>query len=145
MKHNSLKTLTHHQMTSTRYTRPNRVQHHLNQYLGSREIIPENHIPQHPRSHLRNMMVLFMFLPKSTNTSVLGLFLPSRIITQGSFTTLPIKDAFMLQTWQVMNLPHVRIPYMKSNLIHIIFRLHLKMRLTLFWTISTIKIIRKKT
>ena len=42
MKHTSIMTLTHHQMTSIRYTKPNKASHHLHPYLDFREITQEN-------------------------------------------------------------------------------------------------------
>ena len=36
-KHTSIMTLTHHQMTSSRYTKPNKASHHLHPYLGFRK------------------------------------------------------------------------------------------------------------
>ena len=51
MKHLSLRTLTHHQMTTTRYTKPNRANHHLNPYLVFRGITLDSQHPLHPRNH----------------------------------------------------------------------------------------------
>ena len=42
MNHTSIMILTHHQMISTRYTKPNKANHHLHPCLGFREIIPES-------------------------------------------------------------------------------------------------------
>ena len=74
----SLKTLTHHLMTFTKYIKPNITKSLPNLYQGSRGIMPQRTIPQHPRNPLKNMMVLFMFLQKYTNSSALKLLLPSR-------------------------------------------------------------------
>ena len=49
-KHNSLRTLIHHQMISTRCTKPNKANHHLHPYLGFRGITPESQHPLHPRN-----------------------------------------------------------------------------------------------
>ena len=68
-KHSSLKTLTHHQMISIRYIKPNTVKSHLSHYWGFRGITTKSQPPLHPRSPLRNTMVLFMFLLKFTNSS----------------------------------------------------------------------------
>ena len=51
--------------------------------------------PQHPRNPLKNMMVLFMFLQKYTNSSVLELLLPSRNTILRPSTNLPRKGVYM--------------------------------------------------
>ena len=61
-KHFSLRTLTHHQMPSTRYTKPNKANYHLHPYLGFRGITPESQHPLHPRNLSKNMMILYMAL-----------------------------------------------------------------------------------
>ena len=55
-EHISLRILTHHQMTSARYTRPNRANHHLNHYLGFRGITLESQHHLHPRNVSKSMM-----------------------------------------------------------------------------------------
>ena len=75
-KHSSLKTLTHHWMIFIRYIRPNIAESPPHHYLGSRVIIPESQPPLHPRSLLRNMIDLYMYLLRFTSSSVLRQLLP---------------------------------------------------------------------
>ena len=67
MKHTSIMTLTHHQMTSIRHTKPNKASHHLHPYLGFREITPENQPLVQPEHLSKNMMALYMSLQKFTS------------------------------------------------------------------------------
>ena len=78
-KHISLRTLTHHQMISTRCTKPNKANHHLHSYLGFRGITSESQHPLHPRNLSKNMMVLCMSLLKFISSSALKQLQPSRI------------------------------------------------------------------
>ena len=94
------------------------------------------------RSHLRNVMVLFMFLLKYINSSVLRLLLPSRNIILGPSTSFPKRGMSLILL--IMNQPHQRIPFMRSNQTLNSLRMHLKMRLTHFWTTTTFNITRKK-
>ena len=64
-------------------------------YLGSRGIMPKRTTPQHPRNPLKNVMVLFMFLQKYTNSAALKLLLPSRNIILRPSTNFPRKGAYM--------------------------------------------------
>ena len=96
-KHCSPKALILLQMISTKYTRPNRVNHHLNHCQVFRRTNKGNLPYLHPRSHLRNMMVLSMSLQKSTNVSAQKQMLPSRNITLRPSTNLPRKEVFMSQ------------------------------------------------
>ena len=75
--HISLRTLTHHQMTSTSYTRPNRANHHLNPYLGFRGITLESQHHLHPRNLSKSLMALYMSLLRFISSSAQNLLLPS--------------------------------------------------------------------
>ena len=143
-KHFSPQTLIHHQMTSTRYIRPNKANLHLNHYLVFRGINPGNHLLLHPRNHSKNMMVLSISLLKYTSSSALKLLLPSKNTTQRPLTNLPRKESFMLQILQNMNHHHLRIPPRKNQLSISNLRIHLRMRLAQSWTILTARIIKRK-
>ena len=78
MKHTYIMTLTHHQMTSIRYTKPNKASHHLHPYLGFREITPARQPPLQPKNCSKNMMALYMSLQKFISSSAQRLLLPSR-------------------------------------------------------------------
>ena len=145
MKHTSIMTLTHHKMTSIRYTKPNKASHHLHPYLGFREITPESQTPLQPKNLSKNMMVLYMPLQKFVSSSALKLFLPSSNRTQRPSTNLPRKEVFMSLTLLTMSHPHQRMPHMRSNLNFINLMMHLKMRLTQSWTTSTVNITKRKT
>ena len=80
MKHISIMTLTHHQMTSIRYTKLNKANHHLHPYLGFREITPESQLPLQPRNLSKNILILYMSLQKFISSSTQRLLLPSRMI-----------------------------------------------------------------
>ena len=79
-KHSFFRILTPHQMTFTRYIRPNIAGNPQHHYLASRKTTPESLPLLHPRNHLRNMMGLYMSLLRFTNYSVLKQLLPSRNI-----------------------------------------------------------------
>ena len=144
MKHISLRTLTHHQMTSTRCTKPNKASHHLHPYLGFRGITPESKHPLHPRNLSKSMMVLHMSLLNFISSSAQKLLLPSRNTTLRPSTNLPRKQVFMSLTLLTMRHPHQRIPHMRSKLTLINLMMHLQMRLTQFWTTSIVNITRKQ-
>ena len=88
-RHITLRTLTNHQMISTRCTKPNKVIHHLHPYLGFRGITPESQHPLHQRNPSKPLMVLFMSVLKCINSSALKLLLPSRNTTLKPSTSLP--------------------------------------------------------
>ena len=141
----SLKPLTHHQMISIRYIKPNITKSLLHHYLGSRGITPKFQPPLHPRSLLRNRMVLFMFQLKFTKSSALKLLLPSRNTILKASTNLPRKEVFMLLTLLTMKYPHLRIPLLRNYLTLINSIMNLKVRLTQFWITSTATITKRKT
>ena len=104
--------------------------------------------PLHPRSLLRNMMVLSMFLQKFTNSSALKLLLPSRNTILGSSTNLPRKEVYMLLTLLTlltMNYTHLRIPLLRNNMTLINLMMHLTVRLTQFWITLTANTTKRKT
>ena len=78
-----------------KYIKPDVTKSLPNLYLGSRGIMPKRTTPQRPRNHLKNMMVLFMFLHKYTNSSALKLLLPSRNTILRPSTNLSRKGAYM--------------------------------------------------
>ena len=94
------------------------------------------------RSHLRNVMVLFMLLLKYINSSVLRLLLPSRNVVLGPSTSFQKRGMSLILL--IMNQPRQRIPFMRNNQTLNSLRMHLKMRLIQFWTTSTFNITRKK-
>ena len=104
----------------------------LHHYMGSRAITQKSQLPLHPRSILRNMMVLSMFLQKFTNFSDLKLLLPSIYTILRPSTNLARKEVFMSLTFLTMNYLHLRIPLLSNNLTHINLMMHLKVRLTQF-------------
>ena len=104
-KHISLRTLTYHQMISTRCTKPNKANHHLHPYLGFKAINPESHHPLHPRNLSINMMVLCMSLLKFISSSAQKLLLPSRNTTLRPSTNLPREWVFMSLTLLTMSHP----------------------------------------
>ena len=144
MKHISLRTLTHHQMTTTRCTKPNKASHHPHPYLGFRGITPESKHPLHPRNLSKSMMVLHMSLLNFISSSAQKLLLPSRNTTLRPSTNLPRKQVFISLTLPTMRHPHQRIPHMRSKLTLINLMMHLQMRLTQFWTTSIVNITRKQ-
>ena len=75
----------------------------LHHYMGSRGITQKSQLPLHPRSILRNMMVLSMFLQKFTNFSDLKLLLPSIYTMLRPSPNLPTKKVFMSLTLLTMN------------------------------------------
>ena len=101
---------------------------------GFQRITPENQPHLHLRSLSKTMMVLFMFLLKCINSSALKLLLPSKNTTLRPSTSLPRKKVFMSLTLLTMNHPHQRIPFIRNNQTLNSVRMHLKMRLTQFWT-----------
>ena len=108
MKHISLRTLAHHQMTSTRCTKPSKANHHLHPYLSFRGITPESQHPLHPRNLSKNMMVLYMSLLKFVSSSAQKLLLSSRNTTLRTSTNLPRKGVFMSLTLLTMSPPPIR-------------------------------------
>ena len=92
-------------MTFTRSVKPNMANNYLDPYLGFRRIITESQPLLHLRSHLRDMMVLFMFLLKCINSSVLRLLLPSRNTILMPSTSLSRKEVFMSLMLLIMNHP----------------------------------------
>ena len=92
-------------MTFTRSVKPSMANNYLDPYLGFRRIIKESQPLLHLRSHLRDMMVLFMFLLKCINSSVLRLLLPSRNTILMPSTSLPRKEVFMSLMLLIMNHP----------------------------------------
>ena len=144
-KHTSIMALTHHQMTSIRYTKPNKASHHLHPYLGFREITPENKPPLQPRNLSKTMMAMYMSLQKFISFSVQRLLLPSRNMILRPSTKLLRKGSFMSLTLLTMNQPHLRIPHMRNNLIPIHLMIHPQMSLTQSWTISIANITKRKT
>ena len=103
--HISLRTLTHHQMTSTRYTKPNRANHHLNPYLGFRGITLESQCPLHPRNLTKSVMALYMSLLRFISSLAQKLLLPSRNTTLMPLTNLPRKGVFMSLTLLTVSHP----------------------------------------
>ena len=91
MGQSSLQMYIHPLIIITRSTKPNMANNHLHPYLGFRRIITESQ----PLLLLRNMPVLFMFLLKCINASVLRLLLPLRNIILRPSTSLPRKEGFM--------------------------------------------------
>ena len=132
MMHTSIMTLTHHQMTSIRYTKPNKANHHLHPYLGFREITPESQLPLQPRNLSKNMMTLCMSLQKFINSIAQRLLLPSRNTILRPSTKLLRKGAFMSLTLLNMSQPHMRN---KLTLIHLM--MHPQMSSTQSWTKPT--------
>ena len=130
MKHISLRTLTHHQMISIRWTKPNNENHHIHPYLGFRGITPESQHTLHPRNLSKHLMVLFMSPLKCISSSALKLFLPLRNTTLKPSTNLPSKEVFISLTLLTMSHPHQRIPHMRNNQTLINLTMYLKMRLT---------------
>ena len=116
-----------------------------NHYLGSRGTIPKRPPPLHPRSLLRNMMVLSMFLQKYTNSSALKLLLPSRNTILRTSTNLPRKEVYMSLTLLTMNYTHLRIPLLRSNMTLINLMMPLTVRETQFWITSTGNTTKRKT
>ena len=114
----------------TRSTKPNMANNHLHPYLGFRRIITESQPLLLLRSHIRFMMVQFMFLLKCINSSVLRLLLPSRNIILRPPTSLPRKEVFMSLILLIMNHPHQMIPLLRTNQTLSSLKMHLKMRLT---------------
>ena len=143
-KHTSIMTLTHHQMTSIRYTKPNKASHHLHPYLGFREITPESQ-PLYKQKTFKNLMALYMSLQTFISSSAQRLLLPSRNTILRPPTKLLTKGAFMSLTLLTMNQPHLRIPHLRSNLIPIHLMIHPQMSLTQSWTISIANITKQKT
>ena len=99
--------------------------------------------PLHLRDLSKIMMVLFMFLLKCINFSALKLLLPSRNTILRPSASLQRKQGFMSLTLLTMNHPHQRISFMRNNQTFNSLRMHLKMRLIQFWTMSTVNITRK--
>ena len=143
--HTSIMTLTHHQMTSIRYTKPNKANHHLHPYLGFREITPESLLPLQPRNLSKTMMALYMSLLNFISSSGQRLLLPSRNTILRSSTKLLRKGAFMSLILLTMSQPHVRIPPMRSKLTLIHLMIHPQMSLTQSWTTSIANISKRKT
>ena len=144
MKHTSIMTLTHHQMTSIRYTKPNKASNHLHPYLDFREITPENQPLLQQQKVSKNDGPVYV--PAEVyKLPAQRLILPSRNTILRPSTKLPRKGAFMSLTLLTMNQPHLRIPHMRNNLIHIHLMTHLLMSLTQSWTISIANITKKKT
>ena len=100
-----LRTLIHHQMISTRCTKPNKANHHLHPYLDFRGLTPESQHPLHPRNLSKSLMVLFMTLLKCINSSALKLLLPSRNVLLRPSTSLPRKEGFMSLTLLTISHP----------------------------------------
>ena len=132
-------------MTFIKYIKPSITKSHLNHYLGSSGIIPKRLPPLHPRSLLRNIMVLSMSLQKFTNSSALKLLLPSRNTILRPSTNLPRKEVYMLLTLLTMNYPHLRIPLLRNNMTLINMMMHLTVKLTQFWITSTANTTKRKT
>ena len=145
MKHTSIMTSTHHQMTSIRYTKPNKASHHLHPYLGSREITPESQLPLQPKNLSKKYDGPVYVLQKVISSSAQRLLLPSRNTILRPSTKLLRKGAFMSLTLLTMNQPHLRIPHMRNKLILIHLMMHPQMSLTLSWTTSIVNITKRKT
>ena len=109
----------------------------LNHYLGSRGIIPKRPPPLHPRSLLRNRMVLSMSLQMFARSSALKQLLPSRYTILRPLTNLLRKEVYMSLTLLTMNYAHLRVPLLRNNMILIRFMMHLTVRLNQFWITST--------
>ena len=77
-----------------KYIKPNITKSLQNHYLGSSEIMPKRPTSLHPRSLLKTLMVLSMFLQKFTNSSALNLLLPSRNKILRPSTNFPRKGAY---------------------------------------------------
>ena len=132
-------------MTSIKYIKLNTTKSLPNHYLGSRGIIQKQPPPLRPRSLLRNVMVLPMFLQKFTNSSALMLLLPSRNRILRPSTNLPRKEVFMSLTLLAMNYPHLRIPLLRNNMTLINLRMPLTVKLTQFWITLTASTTKRKT
>ena len=72
--------------------------------------------PVHPRSYLRTMMVLSMYLQRFTDSSALKLLLPSRNTILRPSTIMPRKEVYMSLTLLTMNYTHLRIPLLRNNM-----------------------------
>ena len=90
-RHISVRSLTHHQMISTRCSKPNKANHHLHPNLSFGEITPESQLPLHQRNLSKNLMVLCMSLLKFISSSAQRLLLPSRNTILRPSTSLPRK------------------------------------------------------
>ena len=101
-----------------------------NLYLVSRGIIPKRPHPLHPRSLLRNMIVLSTFLQRFTNSSALMLLLPSRNTKLRPSTNLTRKLIYMLLTLLTMNYTHLRIPPLRKIMTLINLMMPLTVRVT---------------
>ena len=77
-----------------KYIKPNITKSLQNHYLGSSGIMPKRPTSLHPRSLLKTLMVLSMFLQKFTNSSALNLLLPSRNTILRPSTNFPRKGAY---------------------------------------------------
>ena len=132
-------------MTFVKYIKPSITKSLQNHYLDSRGIIPKRPPPLHPRSLLRNMIVLSMFLQKYSNSSALKLLLPSRNTILRPSTNLPRKEVYMSLTLLTMNYAHLRIPLLRNNMTLINLMMHLTVRLTQFWITSTANTTKRKT
>ena len=115
IKHTSIMTLTHHQMTSIRYIKPSKANHHLHPFLGFREITPESQLPLQPRNVSKTMMALYMFLQEFISSPAQRLLLPSRNTILRPSTKVLRKGAFMSLTSLTMSQPHLRIPHMRNK------------------------------
>ena len=71
--------------------------------------------PSAPKKAVRSMMVLYMSLNKWINSSVLRLLVPSRNTILRPSTNLPRKEEFMSLILLIMNHPHQRIPFLRTN------------------------------
>ena len=128
--HTSIMTLTNHQMTFIRYTKPNKASYHLHPYLGFRQITPESQPPLQPKSLSKPLMALYMSLQKFISSSAQRLLLFSRNTILRPSTKLLRKGGFMSLTLLTMNQPHLKIPHMRSNLIPIHLMIHPQMSWT---------------
>ena len=116
-----------------------------NHYLGSRGIMPKRPPPLHPRSLLKNMMVLSMFLQMFTNSSALKLLLPLRNTILRPSTNLPRKEVYMSLTLLTMNYTHLRIPILRRNMTLINLMMPLTVRMIQFWITSKANTTKRKT
>ena len=130
-------------MISTRYTKPNKANHHLHSSLGFREITPETQLPLHPRNLSKPLMILCKSLLKFISSSAKRLLLPSRNTILRPSPKLLRKGVFMSLTLMTMSHPHLRIPNMRNKLTLIHLMMHPQIRLTQFWTTSTANITKK--
>ena len=145
MEHSSLKTLIHHQIISIRYIRPKIAQSPPDHYLGSSGIISENQPPLHPRSLLRNMMDLYMYLLKFTSSSALRQLLPLTNTILRPSTKLLRREIFVSLVSLTMNYPQLRIPFWTNNLTFIKMMFQLRQRLIQSLITSTANTIKRKT